>query len=55
MNQGSNFLRGCFSNIGDARPQFHLKDKANYNFLKCDFSSRIDPFFFMSMAQQTFE
>ena len=46
MNQGSNFLRGSFSN---RELQSNLEEKVNPTILKDEFSSRRDPSIFTSI------
>ena len=48
-NQGSNYLRGSFSNRDVAAP--NLEDKDNPSLLKNYFSSKTDPSITISLAQ----
>ena len=50
-NQGSNFLGGSVSDKDNVRNKCILEQKVNPSILKDDFSSRIDPSIFRSIAQ----
>ena len=45
-NEGSNFLKGSFSNRDNVRAPIQFKREVNPSILKDDFSSRTDPSFF---------
>ena len=53
-DQSFSFLRETFSNRDNVRVLNQFRSKGNPSFLKDDFSSRVDPSIFISIAPELF-